>query len=34
VSATQACGFVRKPFQIDELMYTLRSALSLRATTG
>jgi PAS domain S-box-containing protein len=34
VSATQACGFVRKPFQIDELVYTLRSALSLRATTG
>jgi two-component system cell cycle sensor histidine kinase/response regulator CckA len=34
VGATQACGFIRKPFQIDELMHTLRSALSVRSTTG
>jgi two-component system, cell cycle sensor histidine kinase and response regulator CckA len=34
VGATQACGFVRKPFQIEELVHTLRSALSVRGTTG
>ena len=34
VGATQACGFVRKPFQVDELVHTLRSALSVRGTTG
>jgi CheY-like chemotaxis protein len=34
VGATQACGFVRKPFQVDELVQTLRSALSVRGTTG
>jgi two-component system, cell cycle sensor histidine kinase and response regulator CckA len=34
VGATQACGFVRKPFQVDELVHTLRSALSARGTTG
>jgi nitrogen-specific signal transduction histidine kinase/CheY-like chemotaxis protein len=33
VGATQDCGFVRKPFQIDELMHTLRSASSVRGTT-
>ena len=34
VGAAQACGFVRKPFQVDELVHTLRSALSLRGPTG
>jgi nitrogen-specific signal transduction histidine kinase/ActR/RegA family two-component response regulator len=34
VGATQACGFVRKPFQVDELMHTLRSGLSMRGTVG
>ena len=29
VGATQACGFVRKPFQVDELVCTLRSTLSM-----
>jgi nitrogen-specific signal transduction histidine kinase/CheY-like chemotaxis protein len=31
VGATQACSFVRKPFQIDELVHTLRQAISARA---
>ena len=34
VGAAQACGFVRKPFQVDELVHTLRSAQSLRGPTG
>jgi len=34
VGATQACGFVRTPFQIDELLHTLRSTLSVSGTTG
>ena len=34
VGATQACGFIRKPFQVDELVYIVRSALFERATTG
>ena len=31
VGASQTCSFVRKPFQIDELVHTLRQALSARA---
>jgi len=34
VSATQACGYVRKPFQVDELVQTLRSALFVGGTMG
>jgi DNA-binding NtrC family response regulator len=34
VSASQTCSFVRKPFQVDELVHTLRSALSVRGTTA
>jgi CheY-like chemotaxis protein/two-component sensor histidine kinase len=34
VGAAQACGFVRKPFQIEELVHTLGSAWSVRGTTG
>jgi CheY-like chemotaxis protein len=34
VGAIQACGFIRKPFQVDELVHTLRSALSVRETTA
>ena len=34
VGASQPCSFVRKPFQVDELVHTLRSALSVRGTTG
>jgi DNA-binding NtrC family response regulator len=34
VGAMPACGFVRKPFQVDELVHTLRSALSVHGTTG
>jgi signal transduction histidine kinase/CheY-like chemotaxis protein len=34
VGATQACSFVRKPFQVDELVQTLRSALSVCGTTS
>ena len=31
VGASQTCSFVRKPFQIEELVHTLRQALSARA---
>jgi PAS domain S-box-containing protein len=34
VGATQPCSFVRKPFQIEELVHTLRSALSTRSASG
>jgi two-component system cell cycle sensor histidine kinase/response regulator CckA len=34
VGATQACSFVRKPFQIEELVQTLRQSLSARAAPG
>jgi PAS domain S-box-containing protein len=34
VGATQSCSFVRKPFQIDELVHTLGNALSIRTTPG
>jgi DNA-binding NarL/FixJ family response regulator len=34
VGATQACGFIRKPFQVDDLVHTLRSAMSVRGTTA
>ena len=34
VGASQPCSFVRKPFQVDELVHTLRSALSARGAAG
>jgi PAS domain S-box-containing protein len=34
VRATQACGFVRKPFQVEELVQKLRSAWSTRGAAG
>ena len=34
VSATQTCSFIRKPFQIDELVQTLRSVLSAGSPAG
>jgi PAS domain S-box-containing protein len=34
VGAAQPCNFVRKPFQVEELVHTLRSALSTRTASG
>jgi CheY-like chemotaxis protein len=34
VGATQNCGFIRKPFQVEELVQTLRNKLSMRCAVG
>ena len=34
VGATQTCSFVRKPFQIEELVHTLRKALATRGVAS
>jgi CheY-like chemotaxis protein len=34
VGAPQNCGFIRKPFQVEELVQTLRNGLSLGAAAG
>ena len=34
VGAPQNCGFIRKPFQVEELAQTLRSSLSLGTAAG
>jgi len=34
VSAPQDCGFIRKPFQVEDLVHTLRNSLSLGTTAG
>jgi signal transduction histidine kinase/ActR/RegA family two-component response regulator len=34
VGAPQTCGFVRKPFQIEDLVHTLRNTLSVRSAAG
>ena len=34
VGAPQNCGFIRKPFQVDELVQILRSSLSLGIAAG
>jgi PAS domain S-box-containing protein len=34
VGASQNCGFIRKPFQVEELVQTLRNGLSLGTAAG
>jgi DNA-binding NtrC family response regulator len=34
VSAPQNCGFIRKPFQVEELVQTLRNGLSVGAAAS
>jgi two-component system, cell cycle sensor histidine kinase and response regulator CckA len=34
VGAPENCGFIRKPFQVEDLVQTLRSSLSLGTAAG
>ena len=34
VGAAQDCGFIRKPFQVEELIQTLRNSSSLGTAAG